>query len=635
MQSQLSLVLFLPLLSAAVIALFLRRSKWGGAAVSVLSAAVALGAVLSAEFASGADSLFKSSACLFELGSLNFDFGFLFDGLTRNMLFVVCFVGFLIHVFSVGYMDDDKAKSRFFAGLSFFMFSMTGIVLASNLFMMFVFWELVGFSSYALIAHYADTDAAREASKKAFIVNRVGDFGFLLGIIFCQASLGTTDFCGLAEIFRATPEKASTAMGLLILCGFLGKSAQFPLHVWLADAMAGPTPVSALIHAATMVAAGVFMMVRLSTIGFLTPEVLDVATILCALTAFFAGLWALGQNDIKKILAYSTLAHLGLMGVGVGLGYELAMYHLTTHAFFKATLFLVAGSIIHACRHEQDIFKMGGLFKKMPATSIVALIATLSIIAIPYFSGYYSKEAILTAAYGRSVEGVLFDKIVFWLVAGAAVLTPIYIGRLFFNVFCGKPHSEKAEHARESSMFMVLPLVVLALYSLAGAWSFAYGIVWADGKMNALIPASATSFISSVWEIHRSALAKIPDVHTLENAALIATLVGIAFAYVVYGRSRGYDLVEKRLPRLYKALNKHGWFDDVYNYYVAKVQQRVAIFLATFVDLLLVELLLVRGTGIVCAVIGQGFKRLHDASANSQVKWLVAGFVLLFVIIYA
>lgn len=285
------------------------------------------------------------------------------------------------------------------------MFSMTGLVLSSNLFMMFVFWELVGFSSYALIGHYASTEAAREASKKAFIVNRVGDFGFLLGIIFCWNALGTTNFVEIAQIMKADPSAASTAMGLLILCGFLGKSAQFPLQVWLADAMAGPTPVSALIHAATMVAAGVFMMVRLTSIGFVTPEVLNVVLVLGALMAFCAGLWALGQNDIKKILAYSTLAHLGLMGAACSLGYELAMFHLTTHAFFKAALFLVAGSAILACHHEQDIYKMGGLFKKMPITGVTALFATLSIMAVPYFSGYYSKEGIMLSAYGRALSG--------------------------------------------------------------------------------------------------------------------------------------------------------------------------------------------------------------------------------------
>ncbi len=633
MQSQLNTILFMPAISAAIIALFLRERKWAGAAVSVTSAGVALVLALLAIFAESTS--FSCSLEIFRLGGLQFNLGYLFDPLCRNMLFVVCFVGFLIHIFSLGYMKTDSSKSRFFAGLSFFMFSMTGIVLASNLLTMFLFWELVGFSSYALIAHYADTTAAKEASKKAFIVNRVGDLGFLLGIILCYYQLGTTEFTQMAQIFQADPTKASTAIGLLVMCGFLGKSAQFPLHVWLPDAMAGPTPVSALIHAATMVAAGVFMMVRLSTIGFLTQDVLNVLTILCALMAALAGFWALGQRDIKKILAYSTLAHLGLMGVAVGIGGGLAMFHLTTHAFFKAALFLVAGSVICACHHEQDIYKMGGLFKKMPITSFVALTATLSIIAIPFFAGYYSKEAILISTFAKMHDGSTLNCLVFALTLTAAIMTPIYMGRLFFNVFFGKANSEVAENARESSRFMTIPLIILAVFSLAGAWGFVYNLEWANGKMSGLIPTSASTFIKDVIVARESGLASISGLHTFEILALVSTLLGIIFAYLVYGRKSGNDVIETKLPKLYNALNKHGWFDDVYNWYVAKVQQRIATLLATFVDLFLVELISVRGVAIVCTVIGQGFKRLHDASANSEIKWLVAGFILLIVLIFA
>ncbi len=633
MQSQLNTILFMPAIAAAIIVLFLRERKWAGAAVSVASAGAVLAVALFAILSQSTTDVFKSSFELFKLGSLTIDLGYLLDPLCRNMLFVVCFVGFLIHIFSLGYMKTDNSKSRFFAGLSFFMFSMTGITLASNLFTMFLFWELVGFSSYALIAHYADTEAAREASKKAFIVNRVGDFGFLLGIIFCHCELGTTDFVQLAQIFQTDPSKASTVMGLLIMCGFLGKSAQFPLHVWLPDAMAGPTPVSALIHAATMVAAGIFMMVRLSTIGFLTPEVLNVVTILCATMAAVAGFWALGQSDIKKILAYSTLAHLGLMGVGIGCG--LAMFHLTTHAFFKAALFLVAGSVICACHHEQDIYKMGGLFKKMPITSFVALIATLSIMAIPFFAGYYSKEAILVSTFANLQNGTTFDYIVFTLTLTAAIMTPIYMGRLFFNVFLGKPNSQAAENARESSRFMTIPLVILAIFSLAGAWGFAYNFDWANGKMSGLIPSSASIFIKDAFITNEASHANVSGIHTFEVIALALTVLGLVFAYLVYGKASGSDIVKTKLPKLYNALNKHGWFDDIYNWYVTKVQQRIATLLATFVDLFLIELLSVRGIAIVCAVVGQGFKRLHDASANSEIKWLTTGFILLFILIFA
>ena len=635
MQS-LNTILFLPLLSAAVIVLGFRKSRNAGAAISVASAAVCAFLAFDKLLDCGAGSIFKSSFELFRLGAFSLNLGVLLDPISANMLFVVCFVGLLIHIFSVGYMDDDNSRGRFFAGMSFFMFSMTGIVLASNLFMMFVFWELVGFSSYALIAHYADTPAAREASKKAFIVNRVGDFGFLLGIIFCWSTFGTTDFNELAAILRVSPEKVSTLMGMLIMCGFLGKSAQFPLQVWLGDAMAGPTPVSALIHAATMVAAGVFMMVRLASINFLSGDVLSLVLALCSAMALCAGIWALGQNDIKKILAYSTLAHLGLMGAGIGLGCGLAMFHLTTHAFFKATLFLVAGSIIHACHHEQDIFKMGGLFKRMPVTAVVAMFATLSIVAIPFFAGYYSKESILTTAFARVQEGGgVFYQVVLWVLVAAAVLTPVYMGRLFFNVFFGNPNSEKAERARESGLFMTVPLAVLAVFCLAGGWSFVcQNGLWLDGKMNFLIPTSATTFVCDFMQKHNEWLHQTASVGAFEHLALALTAVGIVVSFVLYGRCKGYDVVEKYANPLYRAMNKHGWFDDIYNWYVAKVQQRIAILMATFFDLFFVELFCVRGSGIVCAVVGQGFKRLHDCSANSQAKWFAAGVVFVFILMF-
>lgn len=627
----LNAILFLPLLSALVIVLFFRTSKWGGATVSVISALVC--AVFALYLLFGNSVMIKSSYELFRLGDFSLNIGLLLDSIGANMIFVVCIVGFLIHVFSVGYMDTDDSKGRFFAGLSFFMFSMTGIVFASNLFMMFVFWELVGFSSYALIAHYADTQAAREASKKAFIVNRVGDFGFLLGIIFCWSIFGTTDFIELAQIMSDN-SKASTLMGLLIMCGFIGKSAQLPLQVWLSDAMAGPTPVSALIHAATMVAAGVFMMVRLASINFLTVDVLNIVMILGSLMAFMAGLWALGQNDIKKILAYSTLAHLGMMGAAIGLGYGLAMFHLTTHAFFKATLFLVAGSIIHACHHEQDIFKMGGLFKRMPVTSIVALIATLSIIATPMFSGYFSKESILTTSFVYAMrDGSILLKTVFCLLLGAAFMTPIYMGRLFFNVFFGKSNSENALHAKESCLFMTIPLAILAVLSLAGGWSYVYDLNWLAGKMNGLIPTSACTFVGDFMKENMKWLEGVSSVHTFEYVALAITITGVVISYVIYGKCNGGDTIQKTLPFVYNVLNKHGWFDDFYNWYVVKVQQRIAVFMATFVDLFIVELMSVRGIGVVCAVIGQGFKRLHDCSVNSQVKWFVFGVIFVFVLV--
>ncbi|MBO6101825.1 MAG: NADH-quinone oxidoreductase subunit L, partial [Opitutales bacterium] len=467
-------MLAMPLLAAAITALFLRKSKWGGAALSIFSATAVLALSLYLLVCGRFGEIAPRGFEIFSLGGLSVKFGFLADALAANMVFVVAFVGWLIHIFSVGYMNHDPAKGRFFGGLSFFMFSMTGIMLADNLFMMFVFWEFVGFSSYMLIAHYADTEYSKMASKKAFIANRIGDFGFLLGIIFCYWTFGSTNFSEIAEALKINPQLASTGMALLLICGFLGKSAQFPLQVWLTDAMAGPTPVSALIHAATMVAAGVFMTARLGVVGLLTPAASAFMLFICALMAMCAGFWALGQSDIKKTLAYSTLAHLGLMGVAVGMGaYGIAMMHLTMHAFFKAGLFLTAGAVIYACNHEQDMFKMGGLWKKMPITALCAAVFTCSIISVPYFAGYYSKEMILNIsfvnAFGAEGSGA-FLKAVFAMVLVAALLTPVYMGRLLWSVFFAKPASEKSANAREVSLWMLLPLAVLAVYSLGGAW---------------------------------------------------------------------------------------------------------------------------------------------------------------------
>ena len=638
MAALMNFMLFCPLFSAALILLFMRKRPLGAQVVSVASAAACLAALLYALFGAenGAVAPFSHGAQLFKLGDFAFDFGLMFDSLSANMIFVVCFVGFLIHIFSVGYMDHDDAKPRFFGGLSFFMFSMTGIVFSSNLLEMFVFWEFVGFSSYMLIAHYSANEDARAASKKAFITNRVGDFGFLLGIIWCWHSLGTVDFAEIKSLLAADPAKASTAMGLLVMCGFLGKSAQIPLQVWLTDAMAGPTPVSALIHAATMVAAGVFMMCRLGQIGFLTPGVLGTALVLCSLLAFLAGLWALGQTDIKKTLAYSTLAHLGLMGAAVGMGlFGIAMFHLTMHAFFKAGLFLVAGSVIHACSHEQDMFKLGGLFKKMPVTAVAALIFSLSIISVPYFAGFYSKDAILNCAFAENVSrGDVLSLAALVLIGGAAFLTPVYMGRFFFNIFLGSPQSGKASAAKESSAWMTLPLVVLAVFALGGAWGVAYGLKWSDGLMSGLLPSAATELISAAYAGKLEALKNVDGMHTFEMATLCMTLLALLISWGVYGRNKGVDPVAKRMPVLFGALKAHGWFDDIYDYYVGKIQQRFAALLSVL-DLLLLHNVLVRGTAAVAAVFGEAVKRLHAARAYSYTRWIMVGIVVIFIILIA
>jgi NADH-quinone oxidoreductase subunit L len=436
-------ILFLPLGAAAISALFLRRAGRIAAWLSTGTAFVIAGLSLQLLTSATAGAL-TWHVELAKFGGVSLGFGYLIDANARLMLFVVSFVAAWIHLFSVGYMKEDPARGRFFAGLSIFMFSILGIVVADNLLMTFIFWELVGFSSYMLIAHYFDRDYAAAASKKAFIVNRVGDLGFILGIAMCLSLYGTLDFAALKDHAAAAGPVVPFAVGALLMCGFLGKSAQFPLHVWLTDAMAGPTPVSALIHAATMVAAGVYFMARVSFL--LAPEVLQVIAISGAGMAALAGLCALAQTDIKKSLAYSTLAHLGIMGCAIGLGRpDLALMHMAMHAFFKATLFLGAGSVIHGCHHEQDMLKMGGLLKKMPLTAATFIAATLSNCAVPFLAGWYSKDAIIEAAYHDG------HFVIFAFLALAALATCLYSGRMIRLVFLGEANSEAAPALLRSS----------------------------------------------------------------------------------------------------------------------------------------------------------------------------------------
>src|SRR6202043_2446500 len=357
------------------------------------------------------------------------------------ILLVVSRVGLLIHIYSLGYMREDPGKSRYFAALSLFMFAMLGIVLANNFVMLFIFWELVGFTSYVLIGHWFERDAAAEAAKKAFITTRIGDFGFMIGILMVWMSTGSVVFDDIVpQLSKITSNPGYlTAAALLIFCGAVGKSAQFPLHVWLPDAMEGPTPVSALIHAATMVAAGVYMLVRVAFIIQASPDALTVIAWIGTITAVMAALMATQQNDIKRILAYSTLSQLGYMIMAVGLASnEAAMFHLFTHAFFKALLFLAAGSVIVMLHHEQNIWKMGGLAKNLPITFVTFSAGALALIGCPPFSGFFSKDAILARAYGQSTS-------IFVIALFTAFLTAFYVLRLLVVVFFGKPRSDAAQ----------------------------------------------------------------------------------------------------------------------------------------------------------------------------------------------
>ena len=399
------LVLFLPLIASALTLLLSRRSATLSSYISTASAFICL--LITVSLIQNGDNKELGSFNWIQVGEFQLNIALELTGLGKGMLLVVTLIGFLVHLFSIGYMKEDSGMARYFGGLSLFMFSMTGIVLANNLAMMFIFWELVGVSSYLLIGHWYHKHSAAEAAKKAFLVNRIGDFGFMIGILLIWGAFGSVNFTEISNSLSANkpdPNLLNWAM-FCIFCGAIGKSAQVPLHVWLPDAMEGPTPVSALIHAATMVAAGVFMLTKVLFIIEVAPVAASLIQYVGALTALLAALMATQQDDIKKVLAYSTLSQLGYMIMAVGFAGILGVkasnagfFHLYTHAFFKALLFLGSGAIIYACHHEQNIWKMGGLFKRMKITSITFLIGTAALCGVYPLSGFFSKDAVMAAA---------------------------------------------------------------------------------------------------------------------------------------------------------------------------------------------------------------------------------------------
>ncbi len=461
-------ILFLPLLGF-VVTLLLGKKVKSIYLFQVLSITVTLIltlVVLFYKLAYFLDSKIISELVWFKLtDTFEIKLGFLIDNITVLMLFVVVLISALVNYFSIAYMKGDERYNRYFAYLGIFTFSMNGIVLTHNILMMYIFWELVGLSSYLLIGFWFEKKSASDAGKKAFIVNRIGDVGMFIGILILFLTYNTFSFEQIFASISAgklpfNSEFWLTITGILLFMGAIGKSAQFPLHVWLPDAMEGPTPVSALIHAATMVAAGVYLTIRI--FGLLTADAMMFIAIIGMLSAFIPATIALTQTDIKKVLAYSTVSQLGYMVMGLGVGaYKFAFFHLVTHAFFKACLFLGSGSVIHAMHHEQDIRNMGGLRKKLPLTYATFLIASLAISGIPLTSGFHSKDGILasTFAFG-SLTGYWIFPFVGFLVA---LLTAFYMFRLIILTFHGEPKDQhKYEHAHESPFVMAMPLVVLA-----------------------------------------------------------------------------------------------------------------------------------------------------------------------------
>jgi NADH-quinone oxidoreductase subunit L len=612
------LILFLPLFAAIVITLFTQRWQSLSAGISVLAIVSSFFLTLAklAGFQLGDRLAHEVSVPWLTVSNLDISFGLRFDQLSLMMLLIVTGVGSLIHIYSIGYMHGDRSYSRFFACLSLFTFSMTGIVLSNNLFQMFIFWELVGVSSYLLIGFWYQKPSAADAAKKAFLTNRLGDFGFFTGIILIWFISHTLNFAGIKEAITANPElfgTTATAVGLLIFCGAVGKSAQFPLHVWLPDAMEGPTPVSALIHAATMVAAGVYMLCRVFYIFDATA--LQVISWIGGFTALMAALMAVQQNDIKRILAYSTLSQLGYMVMAVGLtGPTAAMFHLSTHAFFKALLFLGAGSVIHALSGEQDIWRMGSLKQKIPTTYWTFLAGTLALCGLWPLSGFFSKDSIL---------GVAFDhnKALFAIGVFVAFLTTFYMFRLFFVVFLGNAKSDLPKHAHESPAVMTVPLRILAIASIAGGF---FGIAqFVGGYLNPSVEAEPIF----------APLAPFVAAPIGAIAGLLALAVGFLTAMAFYAKAKS-DPLPAMLGAPARWMRDKFYFDELYAEIIKYSQDSLAR-LADAVDRWILSGAIIRGASGTTDLVGRGLRLLQTGNLQNYAFMLALGvaIVLFFVFV--
>jgi NADH-quinone oxidoreductase subunit L len=577
-----------------------------------------------------------------DLPGFQVDFSMIFDPLSKGMLLVVTGVGLLIHIYSIGYMAHDPSKGRFFGGLSIFMFSMTGITLASNLIMLFIFWEGVGFSSYLLIGFWYERESAAVAANKAFVCNRLADFGFMVGILTFWFLMGTVSVQPdvLAPIYKQnvhlppqivntlgnvtvligqpgsvaykqgvrTTDLLLTIMVVGLFMGCVGKSAMFPLHVWLPDAMEGPTPVSALIHAATMVAAGVYMLCRVYPLLLLSPMGLNLIAIIGCFTAIFAALIAVQQNDIKRILAYSTLSQLGYMVMAVGcFGPDAAMFHLTTHAFFKALLFLAAGSVIHALHEEQDIWKMGGLFGKIKLTSITFLIGMLALSGFPLLAGFFSKDYLLSVAYARS-------PFFYWVGVTTAFLTAFYMTRLVVVAFFGPTRSEAAKHPHESPAVMTIPLVILAALSVVGGWAIqGFGLkdyyhTWSTDVLQ---------------KIGWTTLGPVPEAGVYIELVLPLALValGIVTSLALYWNAATDPLDISVLANKF-------YFDEIYDTWVVGGQQLTARFFA-WIDSWILDGLIIRGLAYVSVGFGELLRLFQTGSLQGYAFLFTIGGVIL------
>lgn len=545
------------------------------------------------------------------LGDHIITMGYEVTPLNALMLFIVTLVSLLVHIYSRGYMEGDDRISVYYSYLALFTFSMLGLVLSPNLLQMYVFWELVGVCSFLLVGFYFYKPEAKAAAKKAFIVTRIGDVGFFIGIILIFWNVGSFDLSAIFAAVEANQLEGGvvTLIAILIFIGAMGKSGQFPLHTWLPDAMEGPTPVSALIHAATMVAAGVYLVATLFPLFQASSLALDVVAYVGAFTAIFAATIGLVQNDIKRVLAFSTVSQLGFMMLALGAaGYTAGVFHLMTHAFFKALLFLAAGSVIHAV-HTQDIRNMGGLFSRMKLTASLFLIGCLAIAGIPPFSGFFSKEEILLTVWADGRYGLFIVAVV------AAFFTAFYMFRLFFMVFTGSSRSQAMNKAHESPFVMTLPMVVLGFLAIFAGWVQTHWFGTFLGDWLATGPAFTYGIQAEgpAWILFLT---------------IAVSVLGIALAWMMYGnRSVAHDGLAKAVPWSYKLVYNKYYVDEIYQYTFVRGLKYFGFFLVYF-DKFIIEGLVKTVAGISTGVASVGAK-IQNGQVQTYGIGVVIGFVLL------
>jgi NADH-quinone oxidoreductase subunit L len=573
------------------------------------------------------------------VGKIPLEVGFMIDPLTALMMVVVTFVSLMVHVYTIGYMHDDPGYQRFFSYIALFTFAMLMLVMSNNFLQLFFGWEAVGVVSYLLIGFWFTRPTATYAQLKAFLVNRVGDFGFLLGIAAIYMYFGTLDY---SAVFAIAPQFASktvqvfpgvdwslmTLVCILLFIGAMGKSAQVPLHVWLPDSMEGPTPISALIHAATMVTAGVFMVARMSPLFELSETALTVVLVIGAITALSMALVGIVQNDIKRVVAFSTLSQLGYMVVALGVSaYAAGIFHLMTHAFFKALLFLGAGSVIIGMHHEQDIRKMGGLGARMPITCITAWIGSLALAGIPPFAGFFSKDMIIEAVHHSHLPGSGFAYVAVLL---GVFITAFYSFRMLFLVFYGKPRmdEETYHHVHESPWVVWLPLVLLAVPSVIAGWLTIEPLLFGKYFGEAIRVASSHDVLGEIKKTYHGIGPLIA--HGLQAPPFLLAVAGIAFAWLFYLRYPEIPgQIQKRIQAIHTLLSKKYYVDEAYEFLFARGARRLGQLFWRIGDVRIIDGLAVNGTARVVGWISATIRHVQTGYVYHYAFAMILGVFLL------